>query len=355
MTYTRGVAFNKNSLRGMLKNKRYIGIYTYKGTETKDGLPRIISDELFYQVAEILDKNKKAPARAKAKEEYLLTTKLFCGHCKEMITGVSGTSKTGKSHHYYKCNNAKKKSCNKKPVKKDYIENYVVDECRKLLTDGNISKIVKEVIKICQKDNDQSEIKRLNKLLKENERKKNNILNAIAECDIDSVRKPMYGHLAMLETEKESLEKQIAVEQLSQVEISESEIRFFLSHLKNGNINDEKYRKTLINVFVNSIYLYDDKLTLILNSSDRPVTVEKSLIEEVEASNKEFESSFLDCVPPYFKSTTESGCGFCISGIRSYRIRSTCSLYTILIISNQILYFLHIPYIRPTANLYPAW
>ena len=76
---SRGVPFNKNSLHTMLKNKRYIGIYTYKGTENPGGIPRIISDELFNKVAEIMKKNKKAPARARAKVEYLLTTKLFCG------------------------------------------------------------------------------------------------------------------------------------------------------------------------------------------------------------------------------------------------------------------------------------
>ncbi len=43
-----------------------------------------------------MNKNKKAPARARAKVDYLLTTKLFCGHCKEMMTGFSGTGKMGK-------------------------------------------------------------------------------------------------------------------------------------------------------------------------------------------------------------------------------------------------------------------
>ena len=74
-----GSIFNKNSLRTILQNKRYIGIYTYKGKEIPNGMPRIISDDLFNQVAEIMTKNRKAPARAKAKNEYILTTKLFVG------------------------------------------------------------------------------------------------------------------------------------------------------------------------------------------------------------------------------------------------------------------------------------
>lgn len=36
-----GNEFNKNSLNRILRNKRYIGVYTYRGTETPDGLPRM--------------------------------------------------------------------------------------------------------------------------------------------------------------------------------------------------------------------------------------------------------------------------------------------------------------------------
>ena len=56
-----------------MTNKRYIGIYTYNDLEIKDGVPRIISDELFNEVQLIMEKNKKAPARSKAKAEYILT------------------------------------------------------------------------------------------------------------------------------------------------------------------------------------------------------------------------------------------------------------------------------------------
>lgn len=75
-----GKPFNKNSLHRLLRNKRYIGYYICKDTETPGGMPRIIDDELFERVQRMLDRNKKAPARSKAKVEYLLTTKLFCGH-----------------------------------------------------------------------------------------------------------------------------------------------------------------------------------------------------------------------------------------------------------------------------------
>ena len=80
-----GNDFTYNSLSRMLSNKRYIGVYMYKGQETPGGMPRILDDDLFYKVQDILDKNKKAPARTHGEGEYLLTTKLFCGHCKNIV------------------------------------------------------------------------------------------------------------------------------------------------------------------------------------------------------------------------------------------------------------------------------
>lgn len=77
-----------------------------------------------------------------------------------------------------------------------------------------------------------------------------------------------------------------------------------MTQLRKGKVNDEKHRSTLINVFVNAIYLYDDKITLILNSSNQPVTIEQSLVDEIEVRNKEFESSYLDNDAPPCKSTT---------------------------------------------------
>ena len=57
------------------------------------------------------------------------TTKLFCGKCESMMVGESGTGKSGAKHYYYKCASAKRKrGCDKKAIKKDYIENLVVKE-----------------------------------------------------------------------------------------------------------------------------------------------------------------------------------------------------------------------------------
>ena len=288
---SRGNAFNKNSLRKMLRNKRYIGTYTYQGKdkyggerqciEIPNGIPRIVDDETFYQVQEMLDKNKKAPARARAKAEYLLTTKLFCGHCKEMMTGLSGTSHTAAKHNYYICNNRKKKLCNKKNVRKEFIEELVLAECRKLLTDKNINRIAKEIAKVSEQEAEPVLLQQMRKQLADNERKKKNLLSALMNCGKD-LQETIFQPLREIEKEITDLQIQIAKEAAGQVRLTAPEIKFFLTALKKGDPDTAKHKKTLIAIFVNAIYLYDDKITLIFNSGDKPVTITNDLLNDIE-------------------------------------------------------------------------
>lgn len=294
----KGKKFSNSTVTFILQNKRYIGIYTYKGTETPGGIPRIISDDLFKKAADRMVKNKRTPAHSKAQEEYLLTTKLFCGHCKEMMVGYGGTSRNGKVHHYYACKNKirKNKSCDKKYVPKEYIENLVIDKCRELLTTKNIAKIAKEIVSACEKGNDLSELRRLDKQLKDIERKQNNLMNAIMECDNDVTRKLLFAEVPKLEETKKAIEAEIIKEEKGMVCLTEEQVCFFLSALKKGSVDDIKYRKSLISVFINKIYLFDDKITFIFNSGGNPVTVDNDLLDWVDKQNESFKCSYLEKV-----------------------------------------------------------
>jgi len=94
-----------NIVQYMLSNRKYIGEYKFRDVVVPNGAPAIVSEELFERVQESLRKNKKAPARHKAEDDYLLTTKLFCGKCGAYMIGESGTSRTMEVHRYYKCTN----------------------------------------------------------------------------------------------------------------------------------------------------------------------------------------------------------------------------------------------------------
>ena len=309
---SRGVPFNKNSLHTILKNKRYIGIYTYKGTETPDGIPRIITDELFEKVAGIMNKNKKAPARAKAKIEYLLTTKLFCGHCREMMTGFSSKGHLGTTYRYYICNGKKDKRCKKKMISKEYIEELILAECRKVLSPSNINKIAKEVVAVCEAEQDTSYLQHLKRCLSENERKQKNVRNAIAEADEPEVRADLYKDISQLKKDREELEKQMAQESVVLPTLTEPKIKFFLTSLKKGKVNDMKYRKTLINIFVNKIFLYDDRVTITFNSGDAPVTIDDILLSKISEGTSCPEGLFLKGGgPPKVRQTNQGADHIC--------------------------------------------
>ena len=93
----RGGPWTKSSFYTICRNERYRGIYIYDDVRVEGGVPRIVSDGLFYRVQEVL-KVKKTPQSARhhtGAEDYLLTGKLFCGKCGRPMTGVSGTSRSG--------------------------------------------------------------------------------------------------------------------------------------------------------------------------------------------------------------------------------------------------------------------
>lgn len=77
---TRGKSMSDNSVQRLLGNRRYIGEYRYRDIVRDWAIPVIVTQKLFDRVQKRLAKNKKAPAHYKAEEEYLLTTKLFCGY-----------------------------------------------------------------------------------------------------------------------------------------------------------------------------------------------------------------------------------------------------------------------------------
>lgn len=153
---TRGHKQSYNSVQHMLHNRRYIGEYAYRDIVLSDAIPAIVPKDLFDRIQDKLEKNKKAPARHKAEDDYLLTTKLFCGYCGAYMCGENGTSHTGIVHHYYKCVSVKKKraECHKKSVRKDWIEDLGIRETVHLvMDDAVIEEIIFMLLNLQSKEN----------------------------------------------------------------------------------------------------------------------------------------------------------------------------------------------------------
>ena len=63
-TKTGGDQLNYNSIRNMIRNRKYLGEYRYKNTIIPDAYPAIVTHELFERAQERLERNKRAPAAA---------------------------------------------------------------------------------------------------------------------------------------------------------------------------------------------------------------------------------------------------------------------------------------------------
>lgn len=288
---TRGQKMTYNSVQHLLNNRRYIGEYTYRDIVVPDGIPAIVPQDLFDRVQEKLAKNKKAPARHKAEDDYLLTTKLFCGYCGAYLCGESGTSHTGNVHHYYKCVSVKKKrtECHKKSVRKEWIENLVVNETMKMVMDDTVIEAIVSMLMDLQ-DRERTNLPLYEQQLREVETAIKNLLNAIQQGILTKSTK---GRLEELEATKEELETKIACEKLAKPKVSAEFMTFWLHRFRKLDVQQKSHRKMLIDTFINAIFLYDDKMVLTFNYKEGTATITFDDLKTAFADQKT--GSDLDC------------------------------------------------------------
>ena len=281
----RGNRFNKNSLSNILRNEKYIGVYRHDDIVLENAVPPIVSKSLFEKVQTTRKHSQTARARNKAKMEYILSTKLFCGHCGNPMIGDSGTSKTGKIHRYYTCNHRKRhRTCDKKMEKKEPLERLIVEyTVREVLTNENIEEIATKAMEIVEKElQDTSVLTSLKDNLKETNKKLKNVLSAIEQGVITSSTKE---RLEELEQERAILERQISKEEIKKPFLTKERIIFWLESFRNGDINDIEYQTRVIDVLVNSIFVYDDtegskKIVCTFNiSGSNTITIKSSDID----------------------------------------------------------------------------
>ena len=287
----RGGLMTFNTIQHMLNNRRYIRELKYRNVLIPDAILSIVSAELFNDVQEKMLKNKKAPARRKAEDDSLLTTKLFCGYCGALMFGESGTSRTGEVHRYYKCATAKKhKGCKKKTVRKQWLEDLVVNQTMQLVKDdAAMESIIAKVMELQNKEN--TNIPLYEKQLRDAESGIQNMLNAIQAGILTSSTKE---RLEQLEETKRELEARIAEEKLAKPKVTEEFIRFWLLRFRKLDMSLKDQRQALVDTFINAIYLYDDKVLITFNYKEGTQTVTFGEATEVASEGN---GSDLDCIP----------------------------------------------------------
>ncbi|MCL2108528.1 MAG: recombinase family protein [Oscillospiraceae bacterium] len=305
---------HRSALYTMLKNRKYIGEYRWGEMVVPEGVPALVPQEIFDRVQLRTEQNKHKPASQKADDEYVLTSKLFCGKCGTMMVGIGGTSHTKQVYHYYKCgNNLYRKSCDKKAVKKDFIERLVVQNAQTyILRDDIIDRLADSVLELYNREN--TTVPFLKKQLESIDKRINNVLNLVEEgVAIASVKE----RLTELESERADLEIAIAKESIAKPTLEKAQVVFWISRFKDGDVSDLEYRRAIVDILVNSVFLYDDRLVVGFNWKDGTKTISLKQCEK-GVDGCDGSGSYLEQCGQSKNSIRKlfaNGCCFCICGV----------------------------------------
>ena len=280
-----GKPFNKNSINRIIKNRKYIGEYRYHDIVVEGGMPAIISKDTFNLAQAEMERRRTRKAPKSPKAEYLLAGRLFCGHCKGPMQGVSGTGKSGNKWYYYYCGNTRgeNKTCDKKQVSRDRLERAVVDfTVRYILQEEVLEELARKVHAAQERQNDTaSEIAFYEKKLADNKKSIANVLRAI---ESGAMTQTLPARLQELENEQAVILGEISFLKGKRLAFTEDQIFFALmKHLEPyPGESEQDYRRRIISDFVSEVYLYDDRLLIYFNISSEDGKLKSADLSNIE-------------------------------------------------------------------------
>jgi DNA invertase Pin-like site-specific DNA recombinase len=252
---SKGTRFGKSSFTKIFRNEKYIGVYKFHDYRAENAIPAIIDMDTWNKVQRRLAESYKTPPGTyKAHHTYLLSGKLFCGHCGCRMSANSN----GISYAYYECYGKKNmtKDCHKKNMRKDFIEGIVARDALSLLTDERIEEIANVAVNAnVQEIETASSIPSIRSRLHETQVSLDNIMKAI---ETGITPDTLVKRMAELEKEKKVLEAALKKEEREIVHLDKEQVIFWLEQFKNGDIEDEDFKRTIIDLFVNSVTVWDD-------------------------------------------------------------------------------------------------
>lgn len=110
--------------------------------------------------------------------------------------------------------------------------------------------------------------------------------------------------ISQRKAEKAELEEQLTIELNKKIILTKPQIYAFLDYVCDMAADDINKRRTIINIFVYFVYLYDDYFTLIINASRNPLSIENIPLNEIESLFSGDTDTYKDCssitdsVPP---------------------------------------------------------
>lgn len=234
---------------GMLRNEKYVGVYSFGDTRVEGGMPAILTRGEF-------EMGSRRPARKRRETEdwgdYAFAGKGVCLGCGSNLVGVSGRGHGGVKYSYYRCS----KRCGCKPVRADWIEPAVVAELRRMLSSrATTLEIARDVAESMTTERVDAMLSAARSRLSEAERRIENVMRAVED---GMPYAEVSGRLAELRLAKATAENEVA-------RISEEaalDVEGFADFLSVGvSMSDRE----LLDAFVWQVQVGDDEVVVVLN------------------------------------------------------------------------------------------
>ena len=270
-----GKYFSIQTICRMLRNDFYIGILRYnaQGHEpivVTDIIPPIIDKALWDKVQHRHSRQKNISPR-KHKDLYSLTGKIHCANCGNHFFGIrSGSVQNGKKYDYkyYVCSESKGyQTCSCKRIRKDYLEDIVLQEIKKhILNEKAIYQIANEILQSLNSNPKEQKDK-----LRQLKTEQSSIKEEMKEL-IDLRAKKLISDIYLAENIREKevklqeVEQQIyGIEQQAKNTISHAMIVDYLNKMLSiADTTDDEVLKTIFDNFVQSIIVGDKEITISL-------------------------------------------------------------------------------------------
>lgn len=262
----KGGTWGTNSISTILKNDRYIGIYTWNRRKVKlmgkwagggpnermvrieqGAIPPIIDLHTWNAVQTRMKSNKHAQNTA-VRRTYLLSGLIECNQCGGAYVGVTSINTRGVETAYYTCATKKRqKTCTASNINALKIES-AISEVVKNIVENHIDELVDVIYKkLYENLNDYSSEK---KELAEVEKKIKNATN----CIMSGIIYPeLKNEIDRLQERKRELNRIISAAGVK--EINREQIKKILQ----TKISDAYDKKALIRLFVQKIKIHQDK------------------------------------------------------------------------------------------------
>lgn len=304
----RGTLFVRNSMYDLLRNEKYTGSFIYNHmAKAKNGkrnrhayksdsevirvenaFPAIISKEEYRKVLKLMEQNKRKGARNAAVHDYLLSGKVYCGHCGKSMYGETRYRKEY-SYSYYSCNGHKSKICGKHSIRCDKLEAEVIRQLNELFfSDEILDRVSEKIYDDSQNHFMDERAAILRKRSADIKKKIDNGTKAILDgVDSDELR----SAVKELSAQKKQIDQQIV-----QIEAAADnngrtfeEVREMAKNFSDISKLPRDQQKRIVQKFIWRIYVYDSE-----NPDDGDIV--KIVLAPTEAARDELNSMAEDYV-----------------------------------------------------------